>query len=272
MKVDLHIHTSASDGAWDAEAVVQGAASGGLDVIAIADHDTTASFSAAEVVGSETRVQVIPAIEVSSTYHGRSIHILGYFVDPASEVLLNHRVHATKQRDTRMREMLNRLNEAGILVTYEDVNAEAGPDRGVLGRPHLAKALVKAGHATSIPDAFNSLIGNESQFYVPTDLLEATEAVQLVLASGGIPVWAHPPRDIFDALLPELIRSGLQGIEVYRPSHSPKDVKRLEAVCSKEGLLASGGSDWHTPDSGRSLGDFFVDAVEIEDLLRLGGI
>ena len=132
MKVDLHIHTSASDGAWSAEAVVQEAASGGLDVIAIADHDTTASFSAAEVVGYEARVQVIPAIEVSSTYHGRSIHILGYFVDPASEVLLNHRVHATKQRDTRMREMLNRLNEAGILVTYEDVNAEAGPDRGVL--------------------------------------------------------------------------------------------------------------------------------------------
>ena len=171
-----------------------------------------------------------------------------------------------------MREMLNRLKETGILVTYEDVNAEAGPDRGVLGRPHLAKALVKAGHATSVPDAFNSLIGDESQFFVPTDLLEATEAVQLVLASGGIPVWAHPPRDIFDALLPELIRSGLQGIEVYRPSHSPKDVTRLEAMCSKEGLLASGGSDWHTPDSGRSLGDFFVDAVEIEDLLRLGGI
>ena len=272
MKVDLHIHTSASDGAWDAEAVVQGAASGGLDVIAIADHDTTASFSVAEAVGSKVSVQVIPAIEVSSTHHGQSIHILGYFVDPTSEAVMNHRVHGTEHRDTRMREMLNRLSEAGILVTYEDVKAEAGPDGGLLGRPHLAKALVKGGHAASVPDAFNSLIGNESQFYVPTDLLRATEAVQLVLASGGIPVWAHPPRDIFDALLPELISSGLQGIEVYRPSHSPKDVTRLEAVCSKEGLLTSGGSDWHTPDSGRSLGDFFVDAIEIEDLLRLGGI
>jgi len=272
VKVDLHIHTSASDGAWSAEAVVRRAASGGLDVIAIADHDTTASFSVAEAVGSEVRVQVIPAIEVSSTYNGRSIHILGYFVDPVSEVILNHRVHATKHREARMREMLNRLTEAEILVTYEDVKTEAGPDGGVLGRPHLAKALVKAGYATSVPDAFNSLIGNESQFCVPTDLLEATEAVQLILASGGIPVWAHPPRDIFDALLPELISSGLRGIEVYRPSHSPKDVTRLEAVCSKEGLLTSGGSDWHTPDSGRSLGDFFVDAVEIEDLLRVGGV
>ncbi|MDE0730102.1 MAG: PHP domain-containing protein [Longimicrobiales bacterium] len=272
MKVDLHIHTSASDGAWSAEAVVQGAASGGLDVIAIADHDTTASFSVAEAVGSEVRVQVIPAIEVSSMYHGRSIHILGYFVDPVSEVLLNHRVRATKHREIRMREMLNRLTEAGILVTYQDVKAEAGPDGGVLGRPHLAKALVKAGHAASVPDAFNSLIGDESQFFVPTDLLEATEAVQLILASGGIPVWAHPPRDIVDVLLPELISSGLQGIEVYRPSHRPKDVMRLEAICSEKGLLCSGGSDWHSPDAGRSLGDFFVGAVEVEDLFRLGGV
>tara|TARA_Y100000758_G_scaffold163643_1_gene116086 strand:- start:5128 stop:5643 length:516 start_codon:yes stop_codon:yes gene_type:complete len=171
-----------------------------------------------------------------------------------------------------MREMLNRLTEAGILVTYQDVKAEAGPDGGVLGRPHLAKTLVKAGHAASVPDAFNSLIGDESQFFVPTDLLEATEAVQLILASGGIPVWAHPPRDIVDVLLPELISSGLQGIEVYRPSHRPKDVMRLEAICSEKGLLCSGGSDWHSPDAGRSLGDFFVDSVEIEDLLRVGGV
>ena len=272
MRVDLHIHTSASDGAWSPEAVVRGAEAGGLDVIAIADHDTTASISRAEMVGRESCVQVIPAIEVSSTYRGQDIHVLGYFVDPESEVLLNHRAHATRRRDNRMREMLNKLAEADILVGYENVTAAAGPDRGVLGRPHLARALVTAGHATSVPDAFKRLIGNESQFFVPTDLLEATEAVRLVLAAGGIPVWAHPPRDIVDVLLPELISSGLRGIEVYRPSHRVNDVKRLEAICSDKALMCSGGSDWHTPDAGRSLGDFFVDAAKIEDLLTIGGI
>jgi hypothetical protein len=160
----------------------------------------------------------------------------------------------------------------GVHVTFADVEAAAGPDVVNLGRPHLAKALVAAGHVSSVTEAFNTLIGDQHHAFVPTRLLDPTEAVALVLRAGGIPVWAHPPGDLLDALLPTLIRSGLRGLEVYRPTNSRTDVVRLEGICRSTGLLVSGGSDWHTPDSGVALGAFHVTADEIECLLAAGGM
>ncbi len=272
MRLDLHVHTTASDGAWSASQVVEGAARGGLDVIALADHDTTAAVGAARNAGSAARVQVVPAIEVSSTHRGRDIHVLGYFVDPESDALLAHRSRATQVRAERMETMIQRLREQGIEVAFEEVEEAAGPDRGSLGRPHLAKVLVAHGHASSVPNAFDRLIGDDLPAFVPTELLSPHAAVELVLEGGGVPVWAHPPADLLDGLLPSLLGAGLRGLEVYRPTHRPADILRLEGICRSRGLLASGGSDWHTPDSGTSLGDFFVTADEIEGLLAVGGL
>ena len=272
MKLDLHIHTTASDGAWAPEDVVRGAAKGGLDVIAVSDHDTTAAFADAFAVGAEVRVQVIPALEVSSTRNGRDVHVLGYFVDPESRAMMAHGTRATDRRDERMREMVERLNTSGIEVTFEQVETEAGPDRVVIGRPHLARALVAAGHVTSIHEAFNTLIGDGSHAFVPTRLLTPVEAVELILEAEGLPIWAHPPGDLVDPLLPELVRAGLRGLEVYRPSHKRHDMLRYERICRTSGLLMSGGSDWHTPDTGSALGDFFVEAAEVEKLLAEGGL
>ncbi len=171
-----------------------------------------------------------------------------------------------------MKEMVGRLNSSGIDVTYEAVEAAAGPDRVVIGRPHLARALVEAGHASSIPDAFNSLIGDDSDFFVPTRLLDPIGAVELILAGDGLPVWAHPPGDLVDTLLPELVRSGLRGLEVYRPRYRQAQVLRYEGICRSRGLLMSGGSDWHTPEAGYALGDFYVTADEVEGLLEAGGM
>ena len=251
---------------------MRGAAAGGLDLIAITDHDTTASVSAAQAVGNDVRVQVIPAIEVSSTHAGRDVHVLGYFVDTEADALQRHEVRATTRREERMREMVERLAEEGISIGYEDVETAAGPDRVAIGRPHLARALVAAGHATSVPDAFDRLIGDASPSFVPTHLLQPRDAVELVLASGGVPVWAHPAGDMVDELLPQLIDVGLGGLEVYRPSHRKNDVLRYEAICRAAGLMVSGGSDWHTPDARTALGDFFVEASEVEALLAAGGI
>ncbi|MDP2959066.1 MAG: PHP domain-containing protein [Longimicrobiales bacterium] len=272
MRLDLHIHTTASDGAWTPEKVVEGAVRGGLDVIAIADHDTTAAVWAAQASGATRNVQVIPALEMSSTWVGREIHVLGYFVDPESPALVAHERRALRLREERMKEMLSRLAGQGIEVAYESVESAAGPDRVNLGRPHLARALVAGGHATSVPDAFNTLIGDQHPAFVPTRLLEPTEAVALILEGGGLPVWAHPPADVLDSLLPGLVRSGLRGLEVYRPSHSRNDVIRLEGVCRTTGLVMSGGSDWHSPDSGAALGSFHVTADEVEKLLVAGGM
>lgn len=272
MRLDLHIHTTASDGAWSPEKVVAGAARGGLDVIAIADHDTTAGVAAAQAAGVERNVQVVPALEVSSTWQGRDIHVLGYFVDPAADALLEHARRAGGLRVERMRSMIARLAEQGVDVTFQEVEEAAGPDRVTLGRPHLARALVKRGHASSVVDAFNTLIGDQHAAFVPTELLGPEDAVRLVLAGGGLPVWAHPPGDVIDTLLPSMIRAGLRGLEIYRPSHGRNDVLRLEAICRTTGLLKSGGSDWHTPESGWVLGDFHVTGDEVERLLAEGGI
>lgn len=272
MRLDLHIHTTASDGAWAPEKVVEAAARGGLDVIALADHDSTAGVAAAQAAGRGLDVQVIPALEVSSTWEGREIHILGYFVDPQAPRLVAHEGRALTVRQDRMQEMLDRLAAQGIRITMEEVEAAAGPERVNIGRPHLARALVAKGRTTSVVEAFNTLIGDQHEAFVPTQLLTPGEAVAMILDSGGLPVWAHPPGDLLDTLLPGLVRGGLRGLEVYRPSHSRHDVVRLEGICRSTGLLMSGGSDWHTPDSGWTLGSFFVNGDEVEKLLAAGGM
>ena len=189
---------------------MRGAAEGGLDVLALTDHDTIAGYPAAERMGRELDVQVLPGIEVSSTHDGRDVHILGYYVDPDAAPLRRHADRALRRREERMREMLARLVDQGVTIAYAEVEEAAGPDHVVIGRPHLAKALVTAGHASSIPDAFNKLIGDDHPAFVPTHLLTPVEAVELLAASGGVSIWAHPPGDLVDALLPELVEAGLR--------------------------------------------------------------
>lgn len=272
MRLDLHIHTTASDGSWSPEAVVRGAAGGGLDVISITDHDTAAAVAPAREAARELRIEVVPGIEVSSTFQNSDIHVLGYFIDPDSEAIVAHARRAGNRRDERMREMLALLADDGIDVSFEDVERAAGPDRVVIGRPHLARALVEGGHATSIYEAFDHLIGDDCDYFVPTHLLEPVEAVEVVAAGGGIPIWAHPPEELVDTLLPGLIDAGLKGLEVYRPRNRRSEVLRLESICRSRGLLVSGGSDWHSPDRGSALGDFFVASEEVEGLLAAGGM
>jgi predicted metal-dependent phosphoesterase TrpH len=272
VRLDLHVHSTASDGSWSPEAVVRGAAAGGLDAIALADHDTAAGYAAAAAVGRELDVQVIPALEVSSTHAGRDVHILGYFVDPESDSVRTHAERAGRRRQERMREMIARLARQGTEITYAAVEAAAGPDGVVLGRPHLARALVAACQATSVVDAFDRLIGDDKPAFVPTQLLTPVDAVQVVTRAGGVAMWAHPPGDLVDGLLPPLVDAGLGGLEVYRPRSQRSEVLRFEGLCRGRGLLLSGGSDWHSPDFGAKLGDFIVSGQEVEGLLAVGGM
>jgi len=272
MRLDLHMHTTASDGAWSPEAVALAAARGGLDVVAVTDHDTTDAFAQASQTGSASRLQVIPAIEVSSTWEGRDIHVLGYFVDPAEAGLRAHERTARNRRDERMHEMLERLDALGKPVTFEEVERAAGPDRVVLGRPHLAQALVACGHVSSVAEAFDTLIADGGPAFVPTHMLTPMDAIGIILGAGGLPVWAHPPGDLVDSLLPPMIAAGLRGIEVYRPRNRKDQVLRLEQVCRTTGLFPTGGSDWHNPDGGAVLGDFFVTGEEVARFLDAGGL
>ncbi len=270
MRLDLHIHTTASDGAWTPAAVVDGAAAGRLDVIAIADHDTTAAVESAVERGRVVGVRVIPAIEVSSTWEGREIHVLGYFVDPASEVLIRHGARARTLRRARLEEMVARLALQGIDVDFDEVLRTAGAAASSLSRPHLARVLVDGGHASSVYDAFDRLIGDNHEAFVPTMLQTPTEAIAVIHDAGGIAVWAHPPADLVEPLLDGLVTDGLGGLEVHRPGHRNSVTKRLAGLCRQHGLLPSGGSDWHSPDAGHTLGDFYVTGGQVSRLMAAG--
>lgn len=271
MRVDLHLHTTASDGAWSPDRVVA-AARGRLDVLAIADHDTVAGVEPAIEAAEGLPVEVLPAIEVSTTTHdGREIHVLGYAVDLDAPALRDHAARAVRLREERIVGMIDRLRGLGVQVAMEAVLEAAGPDRSALGRPHLARALVAAGHASDVPDAFNRWIGDDLPAFLPTRLGTPEEGVEVIAAAGGLPVWAHPPADLVDPLLPGLIRAGLEGLEVYRPRMPQDQVRRLEGVARSAGLLMTGGSDWHTPDAGSRVGDFHVTADEVGGFLEAVG-
>ena len=272
MRLDLHVHTSASDGACNPVEVVTLAGEAGLDVISITDHDTVAGLGQAMEAAAGQGVHVVPGVEVSSTLEDTEYHILGYFVDLDAPPLRAHERRAVEGRERRMLEMVDRLRGQGLLVEYDDVLEEAGPERSAIGRPHLARVLVARGYASSTPDAFARLIGDGHPAHVPTRLSTPGEAIRIILDSGGIPVWAHPHAELLPQRLPEFVQEGLRGLEVYRPRSRPNHILELERAAKASDLLMTGGSDWHTPESGNALGDFFVTEEEVAGLLEAGGM
>ena len=215
---------------------------------------------------------MIPAAELSSTYGDRELHILGYFVDPQSLQLRAYQDRAQRRRRERMEGMVERLRSSGLMVEMEDVLQAAGPHRFMLARPHLARALVERGYATSVNEAFDRHIGDDHPAFIPTRLQQPAEAVAVIIAGGGIPVWAHPPLDLMEELLTSLVEEGLRGLEVYRPKSSPGHIRRLLALARERSLLVSGGSDWHDPERNEPLGNFFVTGDEVAGLLGEGGM
>ncbi len=272
MRLDLHVHTTASDGVLSPAEVVGLAGDGGLDVLAITDHDTVAGIPEAIDAAAETALRLIPGIEVSSTHEGAEYHILGYFVDVQADSIKAHERHAVGGRESRMDQMVDHLRRQGLLIEMTDVLEAAGPDRSAIARPHLARALVLKGYATSVVDAFDRLIGDDHPAYVPTALATPDEAIRLILEAGGTPVWAHPPIRALTHLLPAFIGAGLKGMEVYRPRSTAGHIRKLERAAKAAGLLVTGGSDWHDGDRGSALGSFFVTEEDVGGLLEVGGM
>jgi len=268
--LDLHIHSTASDGSVSPEEVVLAAVEARLDLISLTDHDTLAGIPAAIEAARSHPIQVIPGIEMSTGSEEAELHILGYFIDPTEPTLLAHTARASGARRERMEEMLKRLRSQGVELSFEAVEAQARGG-GVLGRPHLAQAMVAAGIVSSVDEAFIQHIGNASPAYVPIRLLDPPAAIRMIRDAGGISVWAHPPIRYFHDLLPGLVEAGLGGVEVYRPRMLPDRLLKLERGARSAGLVLSGGSDWHGPASG-PLGEFRVKSSEISAFLEAGGI
>ena len=273
MRTDLHIHTTASDGEFDPVEIVEAALSGGLDLIAITDHDTTAALAPARAAAEGTPLRIISGSELSSTWNGREIHVLGYGLDTEAPAIEAHRIRARRIRLDRMAAMLVALQrEEGIEVEIDAVLSMAGPNREMVGRPHLARVLVEREHASDVRDAFDRYIADHCPAFVPTALQSPFEAVETILTSGGLPVWAHPPMDLLADLLPPLVEAGLRGLEVHRPDARPGRVRRLSKAARQAGLVTSGGSDWHNLRRNTALGHFWVGSGKIEPLLEALGI
>jgi predicted metal-dependent phosphoesterase TrpH len=270
LRIDLHLHSTASDGALAPDALVHAAAAGGLDVIAITDHDTTGGVAAARAVQS-TRVHVIPGIEVSTSLDGNEVHILGYFIDPQHPSVVDYSRRAASWRRERMRQMIRLLDGIGVRIAYDDVLAVAGVSAESLGRPHLARALLERGYVQSHAEAFDRYIGNDAPAFLPAQLLDPAGAIALIHEAGGVAVWAHPRPDRFEPDLPRLVEVGLEGVGWCNTRAEALDALRMERVARDAGLLVTGGSDWHGEWHG-PLGDYAVTRDEVGAFLDRGGI
>ncbi|MBN2058576.1 MAG: PHP domain-containing protein [Candidatus Saganbacteria bacterium] len=258
MPADLHIHTYFSDGSESPEAVVELAKKAGLTAIAITDHDVVSGIERAAARGRELGLEVIPGIEFTTEAYDSEIHILGYFIDIKEPRLLEKISRMQKGREERVFKICEKLKELGAPVDPEKVFTLAG--HRAAGRPHVARALIEAGHVRNFREAFNKYLAFHSPAYVSHYKLMPTEAVELIGQAKGLAVYGHPAVSACDGIVPELASAGLAGIEVYYSGHDESQTKHYEELARKHGLLMTGGSDFHGSNGGReiNLGDIML--------------
>lgn len=264
MTIDLHAHTRASDGTCTPTQVVARAAAHRVSVLAVTDHDTVDGLPEAVTAAAARGIRLIPGVELSVRPPRGQLHLVAYLPSPAPVALLPALERLQAARDLRAARILERLDDLGVPVSMREVRARAG---GSIGRPHIADALVAAGHATDRNDAFARYLGDDAPAYLPHRLLDARQALDLVSAAGGVAALAHPGtlrmgmREL-EAFAARLRYLGLWGIEVHRAEHSPDQRAGYGKIARRLGLVATGGSDFHGPDSGRhDLGDTGIPAL-----------
>jgi 3',5'-nucleoside bisphosphate phosphatase len=275
LRIDLHAHSTASDGTDSPTELVTAARSAGVDVLAITDHDTTAGWdeAAAALPAGLTLLRGAEFSCVSPT--GRddrdvSVHLLGYLFDPRHEAIVTEQTRLRTERRQRLRRITEKMAADGYPVDAEQILALL-PDGTSAGRPHLARALVTAGVVSSVDEAFGRLLHNGSPYYVPKADTPVHTAIAMVRAAGGVPVFAHPlarrrGRVVEPSVLVELAAAGLGGVEVDHPDHGPEDRELLRGLAAELGLLSTGSSDYHgtnktTPLAAETTAEHDLDAL-----------
>ncbi|HEV8338409.1 MAG TPA: hypothetical protein VGR25_01970 [bacterium] len=246
MRVDLHTHTTASDGLLTPELLVALARTAGVGVLAVADHDSTDAVDRALAAGAAAGIEVFPAVELNTDVPGTEVHVLGYLLDHHVSWLQDLLSRLREGRVHRAERMVEKLSALGAPIAMERVLAFAGG--GSVGRPHVARALVEAGWVRETAEAFNRFIGRNGPAYVERLKVTPGEAVQIIRRAGGVPVLAHPGWLGDDAAVESLLGDGLEGVEAYHPDHSPEMVERYVGVARRHGLLVTGGTDFHGAD------------------------
>ncbi|MBC5815967.1 MAG: PHP domain-containing protein [Candidatus Eremiobacteraeota bacterium] len=242
MIVDFHSHTYESDGTLSPDELCAAMHKRGVAVFSITDHDTLGAYRGLSVPAP---MRLVVGIEINTTYNGNEAHVLGYNLPLSDGTPLEKMLQANRSaRRERIGEMVTKLQAAGYGITMDQVLAEAGKGQS-LGRPHVGKALIRHGHVTDIETAFRSLLVRGKPGYVPSTHITPHEAIAAIQAAGGISVLAHPGRLHDYSMIDELVEHGLQGLEVFYPTHEAAQVQLFRDVATKHGLLMSGGSDFH---------------------------
>jgi 3',5'-nucleoside bisphosphate phosphatase len=268
-RIDLHAHTIFSDGSLSPPGLVALALERGVAVLAITDHDSVEALPHARAAAGSA-LELVPGIEMSTAAEGFDLHVLGYFLDPTHPGLLTTLARFREERMNRARAMVERLAGLGLPVSADAVFALAGP--GVVGRPHVAEALRRAGYVETVDDAFRRYLGAHGEAYVPRPAFAPGEAITLIHAAGGVSVLAHPGPMLSDALIERLVTQGLRGLEVWHPVHGAAQVRRYRALARRLDLLETGGSDFHHVGRGASLGDLPVPGRALELLKHAAGV
>lgn len=241
MKVNLHIHTTASDGNCTPAELVQLALARGISVIAVTDHESTEGVEPALEAARGTSLEVIPGVEISTDLPKGEAHLLGYYMDLHDSALQENLSLLRDSRCQRAKGMVKKLGQLGVQLSWERVIELA--DGGAMGRPHIAQAMLEAGHVTSLNEAFDYYIGRHCPAYVERYKLSPADAIGMITAARGLPVLAHP-LDTLD-LVPELVEEGLVGLEAFYTGYGEKEVQTVLQLVEKYGLIATAGSDFH---------------------------
>ncbi len=256
--IDLHVHTTFSDGLFTPEQVVAEAKRLGLAAVAITDHDSVDGVERAVAAGRKLKVEVVPGAELSVTVSGIDVHLLAYLFNYRHPVVESFFAEVRKKRLERAEKMVVKLRELGVKVEFERVRELAGD--GAVGRPHVAQAIVEAGGAASIAEAFSRYIGYDGPAYFPKMRLTPLQVVDFVHQHDGVVVIAHPAIYGNDDVVYTAIAAGVDGIEVWHPDHNQANVEHYQELAQKNGLLVTGGSDCH---GGRKAGMVFLGTVSV---------
>lgn len=274
MRIDLHTHSTASDGTDTPAQLVRNAAAAGLDVVALTDHDTTRGYAeaVAALEGLDRDLTLVTGAELSCRLDGVGLHMLAYLFDPDEPELARERELVRDDRVPRAKAMIGKLRELGVPVTWEQVARIAGD--GSVGRPHIAEALVELGVVPTVSDAFTQdWLADGGRAYAEKHELDPFDAIRLVKAAGGVTVFAHPAAVKRGQVVPEaamaaLAAAGLDGVEADHMDHDPATRTRLHGLAADLGLLATGSSDYHGSRKTCVLGEYTTDPEIYGEITR----
>jgi predicted metal-dependent phosphoesterase TrpH len=264
--IDLHMHTTASDGLLSPAALVARVAAVGLTTISVTDHDTVAAFAEVRALTDAAKIRLIPGIEVTSVHNERDVHILGYFIDPSDAGLAAFLTRSRLQRVERAREIASRLDALGCPIDIDEVIRQAARRGASLARPLIADALMRQGHVATRQEAFDRFLATGQPAFVPRVGAAPAAVVAAIHQAQGVASFAHPGITRQPELIESLARQGLDAIEAYHTDHTPQAHAEAMATARRLQLAVSGGSDYHGDDERRRLGGVMLPHSEFEDL------